>query len=270
MEPTDRVNPYEAPRAELDAPTAAAHGANVEDALAGRYSFTVSEVMNEAWRLVKGMKGTFWGAAIVLGIIFIVFQALCGVLFVAVISKITDSWIVKQVFNGLMGALMTPFLIGMQMMCVRRALGEPISFSMAFGYFSRAGTAIAAGLLTTLLTYAGLAALIIPGIYLAIAYSLTYTIVGDQEVTAWKAMETSRRAISHRWWDVFGLGLLVGLLTGVSALGLLIPLIWTIPWAMMTTAVLYRRMFYAPRAAVDAAAPPAASAGPPPVPPPTP
>ena len=60
-------------------------------------------------------------------------------------------------------------------------------------------------------------------------------------------METSRRAITHRWWSVLGLGLLVGLLMGVSALGLLIPLIWTFPWAMMTTAVLYKRIFYAPR-----------------------
>jgi hypothetical protein len=82
-------------------------------------------------------------------------------------------------------------------------------------------------------------------------------------------MTTSRQAIRHKWWRVFGLGLLVALLTGVSALGLLIPLIWTIPWAMMTTGVLYRRIFYAPvRAEIPTSVPippPAAAGGPPPV-----
>jgi len=58
-------------------------------------------------------------------------------------------------------------------------------------------------------------------------------------------METSRKSVTHRWWKVLGLSLVVGILTGVSALGLLIPLIWTIPWMMMTLAVLYRRIFYA-------------------------
>ena len=59
---------------------------------------------------------------------------------------------------------------------------------------------------------------------------------------------------------MLGLGLLVGLLTAVSALGLLIPLIWTIPWAMMTIGVLYRRIFYAPPAPAPVAAPVAAAA----------
>ena len=44
---------------------------------------------------------------------------------------------------------------------------------------------------------------------------------------------------------MFGLSLVVGILTTLSALALFIPLIWTIPWSMMASAVLYRRIFYA-------------------------
>jgi len=92
---------------------------------------------------------------------------------------------------------------------------------------------------------ARLMALIIPGIYLMVAYSFVIQLVGDQGLSPWQAMEVSRKAVTHRWWSVLGLGLAVAILTGVSALGFLIPLIWTIPWLMMTTAVLYRRIFSA-------------------------
>ena len=59
------VNPYEAPSAEFNAPMPAHElRANLEAALAGDYDFTIAEVMKEAWRMVRGMKGAFWGAAV--------------------------------------------------------------------------------------------------------------------------------------------------------------------------------------------------------------
>jgi hypothetical protein len=256
---TDAKNPYQAPQAELDA-AATDLPVNLADAINGRYRFTVGEVMDEAWRLVKGMKGPFWGAAIVLGLMYGAFE-LIGGLALTMVYPGEPNFVVKQLYQGILGALATPLIMGLQMMCVRRALGAAVSFSTAFDYFPRAGTAIVAALLVFLLTAAGLALLIIPGIYLAVAYELTTALVCDQKLSAWQAMETSRRAITHQWWSVFGLGLLVALLTGLSALGLLIPLIWTVPWAMLTTGVLYRRIFYASQPTV-AEGPPAAAPAP--------
>jgi RND family efflux transporter MFP subunit len=251
MGPTEPLNPYQAPRAELDA-TAPTTGLapSLQDAIAGRYDFTIGDVMDESWRLIKGMKASFWGAAIVIGLIYMAVSFIGGIILVLFVGE--PNAIVKQVFNSLLGVLMTPFMMGLQMMCVRRALGAPVSFATAFSYFPRAGTAILASLLVTLLIHLGIVLLIIPGIYLAVAYALTTTLVCDRKLGAWDAMETSRDAITHQWWRVFGLMIVVGLLTVVSAVGLLIPLIWTIPWLFMSTAVLYRRVFYAAQtAAVD-------------------
>ena len=79
MGPDEPLNPYQAPR---EAPPAAAPAAglspNLEDAIAGRYQFTIGEVMGEAWQLVKGMKGTLWGAMIVIGIIWMITNAMAG------------------------------------------------------------------------------------------------------------------------------------------------------------------------------------------------
>lgn len=258
MEPTAPTNPYAAPRAELDvAPPSIGLPANIAGAVEGKYDFTVSEVMDEAWKLTKGMKGAFWGAAIVIGLIYFVVLMIGGVVIGLLMD--TPNAVVQQVFNAIVGTLLAPLVMGLEMMCVRRALGQPISFSTAFSYFPKAGTAIAAALLTTLFTYLGLLLLIIPAIYLGVGYSLTMQLIGDRDLSAGDAMKTSRRAIKHKWWGVFGLFTLVGLITGSSAMLLLIPLIWTMPWMMMTTAVLYRRIFYAP----VAAAAPAAAVGPP-------
>jgi uncharacterized membrane protein YesL len=254
MSTTGPTNPYEPPRAELDAAPATLQTASLANAVAGRYDFQVGDVMDEAWRLVKGMKASFWGAAVLVGMIYLVVDAGCGLVLGMVITTEEPNLLVKTIHSSIVAAVMTPLTIGLQMMCVRRALDVPISFSMAFGYFSKTGAALLGALLVMLLTYLGFLLLVIPGIYLVVGYMMWTQLLCDQELSVWEAMETSRKAIHHRWWSVFGLSLLVGLLTSLSALGLLIPLIWTIPWAMMVTGVLYKRIFYAPSPA-DTATP---------------
>jgi len=59
-------NPYEAPKADVNAQeVAVGPSGSLEDALAGRYNFEIGDVMREAWSLTRGMKASFWGAAVV-------------------------------------------------------------------------------------------------------------------------------------------------------------------------------------------------------------
>ena len=262
MAPDEPVNPYAPPSAELDIARPPMQTGSLENAIQGRYDFTVGDVMDEAWALVKGMKASFWGAAIVLGLISWVVDTIGNLAFAAVLGK--ENAIATAVASVILRAMMTPLWMGLYMMCVRRALGAPISFSTAFAYFNRSGVVITGALLVTLLTYLGIAALIIPGIYLGVGYSLWLQLACDQELPAWQAMETSRKAIHHKWWSVFGLTLLVGLLTGISALLLFIPLIWTLPWFFMVYGVLYRRIFFAGPPPGTTPPAPVMPAGPPP------
>ena len=95
MGPIEPVNPYEPPKAELDAAPASGQLASIENAVAGRYDFQVGDVMSEAWRLVKGMKASFWGAAIVVGLIYLVFDALTGVVVGQVLQVPPRAWPVR-------------------------------------------------------------------------------------------------------------------------------------------------------------------------------
>jgi uncharacterized membrane protein len=102
---------------------------------------------------------------------------------------------------------------------------------------------IVVGFLIMICTYLGFVLLIIPGIYLSIAYGLAKPLLVDRNLTPWQAMEVSRKALTHKWGSICLLYLAVMALVGLSALCLGIGLIWTMPWSMVVIGVLYRRIF---------------------------
>ncbi len=234
---TGSINPYEPPKVEMTVVRPAGPDGAIEAGLAGHYEFEIGEVMSEAWGLTKGFKGSFWGAIVLIGLVQRV--ATWGIL-----AALGQDHIVWRIGVGmLVGALTAPLSLGLTMMCVRRAAGLPATFSTAFAYFDKAGPAIAVGLLTSLFTGVGLVVLIVPGVYLMVAYTMAQPLIGDRNLGAWQALETSRRAVSHEWFRLAGLLFVVGLLTGLSALAGVIPVIWTLPWAMLVLGVIYRRIF---------------------------
>jgi len=247
MTTTDQLNPYQAPKAELDMVAPAMAGGSLQDAVAGRYDFQIGEVMSEAWRLTKGFKASFWGAAVLIYLVALIPLALVGVIMGAMAGAAgaggKPNLALQIVLNLVIGTLMAPLTMGMFMMAVKRAAGLPVTFATAFGYFKKAPVAILAGLLVMLMTYLGIALLVLPGIYLGLAYAMTMPLIADRDLPAWQAMETSRKSLTHKWFRILGLYLLVCLLVGLSALPLGIPLIWTCPWGLLVIGVLYRRIF---------------------------
>jgi len=242
-------NPYAPPGTRLERDEAAPVGpsGSLEDAVAGRYDFSIGEIMSEAWGLVPGFKGPFWGALLLIYLVLIVIGVVSAVTLGGGLGNEQPTiWV--QIVNGLAGIILSPLFVGLIAIAVRQAGGMPVSFSMVFGYIRRAPVLIGAALLVTLLTYLGFLLLILPGIYLSLAYGMTLPLLAFHDLGIWRAMETSRRAITHHWFGFFGLYLLMSVLIVLSALLLLIPLIWTLPWAMLVVGVTYRRMFGVPSA----------------------
>ena len=98
-------------------------------------------------------------------------------------------------------------------------------------------------LVMMLLIYLGMILLLIPGIYLAVAYLLAIPLVVERGLSPWQALEASRKAITQHWFKVFGLFLLLGLIVMVSAIPLGIGLVWSIPLMVVAMGVLYRTIF---------------------------
>ena len=112
-----------------------------------------------------------------------------------------------------------------------------------FNYFGMLVPLLLTGLLMMLMVYVGFFLLIIPGLYLSVAYMLALPLVAERSLTPWQALETSRKAISRHWFKVFGLLLVLSLLMLVSMIPLFIGLIWTGPLFVVSMGILYRTIF---------------------------
>jgi hypothetical protein len=229
------VNPYAAPSADVNAESGEA--GSVEGALAGNYDFTIEEVLKEAWRLNNGFKLSFWGLAIVLGIPAAI---IAGLLAVALGKSGIAGQGLRQLVSAALGGITS---LAVYTLAIRRAGGLPTSFGDAFSRFDQWLPALIAGLLTNLFMMIGFVLVIIPGIFLMVAYHMTLPLIADRKMGTWDAMETSRKAMTKKWLKMFLTGVVAFVLTLLSGFLFVIPLFWTLPWFILVTAVVYRRMF---------------------------
>ncbi|MDF1578259.1 MAG: hypothetical protein P1P81_07435 [Desulfobulbales bacterium] len=206
------------------------------------YDFSIMEIIREAWARTSGTKGPVWG-----GVGLAVLAVLVFSMVVAAISSIVGG---GPLAAGLQGAARLtislagyPFMAGLVLVGIRRAVGLPVNYRMVFSCFSMMLPIVIASLLTSILTMIGFFLLVIPGIYLSIAYTLVIHLIVDKEMGPWQAMEGSRKAVQRHWFKVLGLYILMTLICLISALPMGLGLIWTIPMFFMVGGILYREVF---------------------------
>ncbi|MFG0722464.1 hypothetical protein ACF8PU_12455 [Pseudomonas sp. GLN_6] len=239
-------NPYAAPTSALQETPRDTQVPSIEEALSRGYDFTIGDLLSEAWQRVKGTKGIIIGGFVVFYTVLLVASFLIGGFF-GILGVVSDSPMLSVVVEMVVGifasALAYPFMAGINMIGIRRAADQPISFNDIFSHFGRTVPLVITAIISMLLIYLGMILLIIPGLYLAIAYMLAIPLVVERGLSPWQALETSRKAITQHWFKVFGLFLLLGLITGISAIPLGIGLVWTIPLFTVAIGILYRTIF---------------------------
>lgn len=122
-----------------------------------------------------------------------------------------------------------PLTAGFFLVANRISRGVEVSFSNYFDGFSYWGIVIVTSLISGILTFFGILALILPGIYLAVAFMFGIPFAIFSGVDFWTSLELSRKLITMNWWKFFGL---VIVLIGINILGLLfffVGLLVTIP-----------------------------------------
>jgi uncharacterized membrane protein len=100
---------------------------------------------------------------------------------------------------------------------------EPTTVETAFTGFSQGHRFLhlfLAGFVTSLLTWLGFLCLVLPGIYLLIAWMFTLPLVVDKQLDFWSAMELSRKVVTKHWFKFLGFGLVLWLLFFAGALAL--------------------------------------------------
>ncbi len=212
---------------------------SVEKGLCGNYPLSIGSVLSEAWEKTGGAKWTIHLAmAIYFGI------AILLVIAAAIPALIVPEGILLEIFLQLaMIAVTTPLWAGVYMIGLRRSVNAPIRAGQVLDYFNTTLPLLGLYILMTILIVIGFLLLILPGIYLAIAYMLAIPLVVDKKMGIWEALETSRKAVTKRWFSIFGLTLLIMLINAIAMIPLGLGLIWTVPMSTIAFGILYRNIF---------------------------
>lgn len=246
MHDSTAPNPYAAPVSNLQE-VSSSQTPTIAEALNRGYDFRIGDVIGESWRLVKGTKGIIFGGLVIFYVVMFVATSVLGAIFGAIglLSEASLSAILigQFVISVLASALTYPFLAGVNMVGIRRAANQPVSFNEVFSGLGLFVPLLITAVVMTVLVYIGSLLLLLPGIYLGVAYMLAMPLVIERGLSPWQALETSRKAISQHWFKVFGLFLVLGLIMALSMIPLGIGLIWSMPLFIISMGVLYRTIF---------------------------
>ncbi|XGB39720.1 MAG: hypothetical protein LVT47_02005 [Cyanobacteria bacterium LVE1205-1] len=95
-------------------------------------------------------------------------------------------------------------------------------------------------LMSGIFIFIGTLLLIIPGIYLSVAYAFAVALVLEKRLEFWDALEASRKIISKEWFSFFWLFILIGLLNFAGLLAFGVGLLVTTPWSVCILAAAYK------------------------------
>jgi hypothetical protein len=103
-------------------------------------------------------------------------------------------WVMHGVFYG-----------GLYLVFLNRIRGRPASIGDAFAGFSLAfAQLLLAGLVSSLLSWiVFMCCLMVPSIYLFVAWVFSVPLVADKRLEFWSAMELSRKVVTRVWFEVF-------------------------------------------------------------------
>ncbi|BFM07708.1 hypothetical protein [Halioxenophilus aromaticivorans] len=271
---------YQAPSAELEQEYTAPEGqwSTLEKGIRGEYHLKAGEVLSEAWALTKGAKLKIHLGLLIYFLVYILISFVAQFATVAVGLAATpglgadgtppDMAALGAIMAGaivvtlIVVVLTSPLVAGLQMMGVRRAAGAEFPPTTVLQYFGRILPLAVVSLVLVIVIYIGFILLIIPGLFLAIATSMTIPLIAEKQLGAWRAVLSSIKAVTKKWFTVFGIFFLLGLiniavvipifigtfsgsmaLLGFGVLFCLVAYFWTIPFSIIAFGTTYRNIF---------------------------
>jgi len=151
----------------------------------------IGRCLSQSWSLLTANFGLLFAATFLVWMIGTVCQFLPfgGLLY----------WVIRGVLLG-----------GLYLVFLSRIRGQTAAVGDVFAGFNIAfGQLVLVGLISGLLMSIGfICCLIIPGLYLFVAWTFSIPLVADRRLEFWSAMELSRKVVTRVWFEVFALVLL--------------------------------------------------------------
>ncbi len=122
-----------------------------------------------------------------------------------------------------------PLTAGLYLVIYYSTKGK-INFSQFFDGFNYFVPLLIYSVISSIFIIIGIFTLVIPAIYLSVAYAFSIFFIIFHKLDFWQAMEYSRKIITKKWWSFFGLFLVLGLLNAVGLIFLLVGVLFTLPF----------------------------------------
>ena len=234
---------YKAPEAQLHEPVKDGEYGSVERALEGDFQLPPIQIIKDAWAALPGLK-----MPLMIGfLIYIVFALVLSAIQGAMVGQFPEASGqaigASLAFQLLSTFLLAPMAAGLFMMALKHSVGAKAQVGEIFAHYGKIFNLFWMTILMYITVIIGFILLIIPGIYLSIGYTMAMPLLVEKNMGAWEALNTSRKAIGKKWFNMFGF-LIVGSLVAIAgAVAILIGLIWTLPLVMLAYAMLYRNIF---------------------------
>ena len=199
--------------------------------------WSIGEVLKTARDKQLGFKGNYFIALVIYGAISI------SITFVQEAIVGTSAGGIASLIEIIITLVLFPLGVGLGLLGIRRAAGKDTPVSTLWEPYSHALPLIVMFVLMAVLIIAGFFLLVLPGIYLSIAYSFAPYLIVEKNMGVWEALETSRKAITEYWWRYLGLMLVALLLIIIGSIPLLLGLIWVIPIVAIATGEVFQKTF---------------------------
>jgi len=223
----------------------------------GRPPGVYFDAIGDAWRIFQQDAGTWVGASLVVGIIYVILQIPSQVIQFSHLSPATASdgpfgpaaslppeLLLAVIALGLLaGLLHYCMLVSMMRMGSQAALGLPVSLGDIFYGFRR--FASYAGAYVTMGFAVGLGSMLclVPGIYLGGALAFAPLVAISTDLSAIDSIKTTFQAAKPHAWAIFALLFVLGLIliAGVFACG--IGVLLTLPIYCIALGIHYNYFF---------------------------
>jgi hypothetical protein len=209
------------------------------EVLARDYVLDIGSCLHRGWALVRS---DFWP---LVGSTALVLALLSAVSSVGEVSRsLGNVHFNTSVLGMLLGG---PLMGGLYLHFLRKIRGEHVRVETAFSGFSNSFLhLVLASFVTGVLTTLGFICLILPGIYLLVAWFFTLPLVIDKQLDFWPAMRLSRQTISKHWWKFLGFLLVLALVNLAGIMACCVGFFVTFPLSLAALMYAYEDIFNPP------------------------
>jgi serine/threonine protein kinase/tetratricopeptide (TPR) repeat protein len=219
--------------ASTDAPSAAPP-VSTDEILARDYVLNIRSCLRRGWALVRN---DFWPLVGMSAFVLVVLSAVSSFEMVWSSGNASGNPSGKTSILGIL--LSGPLMGGLYLYFLKKIRREAAGLETAFtGFRQPLPHLVIGGFLASLLTVLGFVCLILPGVYLFVAWIFVFPLIVDRRLDFWPAMRLSRQVIKKHWWKIFGLLAVLGLinLAGIAACGVGLFITFPITFAALTYA----------------------------------